>query len=107
MLLLTVREWFGPSREGAATAAAQGRPVPASEVKHRGFVTNKPLGQAIQYLSMHEDAYCSYFTATAIELALLQVSVIDDLNDYEIELARMRLVESLPLTVEQMKDSGV
>jgi hypothetical protein len=101
MLLITMREWFGPSRQVINLGAERIK----AEVRLRAFVTRLPLGQALMRIGAYESAFkARYAKTSAVEFELLQVGIIDDLSDEEIEVSRATLVERLDSSVEQMND---
>ena len=96
MLLLTFRNWNGPTASGRQKADMRGVKI-ERDIREVGLVTRLALGEAIRRVHEYEIAHTAHFDGDfASEYELLQVSVIDDLDDAEIRMARVTLVESLP-----------
>jgi hypothetical protein len=103
MLLITMREWFGPSRWAQGESRISGVPGTTVDIRLRGFVTKLPLGQALRRIKAYQSAFNERNSkVTAIEFELIQATAIDDLDDEEIEMSRVVLVEKLDETVEEM-----
>lgn len=96
MLLLTMREWFGPSESATERNEKSGAAVIGSDVRLRAFVTKLPLGRALMEIRAYEDAFkARYSQVSGIAFELVHVAYIDDLNDSEITAARVSYVERL------------
>lgn len=83
MLLLTVREWLGPSRNADR---------PRSPVVHdelRGFVTRVPLTDALRRLRALEVDYNFRHRNIAVNLSVVSVTAIEDLSDTAIVEGRL------------------
>jgi hypothetical protein len=89
MLLLTLREWLGPSIK-AQDAGKDG----SSRVEYVGMATRLPLAEAIDILHEYEKAYGERYTMSCVNLHLLSVSVIDDLSHTSMEKARVECIET-------------
>lgn len=87
MLLLTVREWVGPTRE----AKIQTKP----HVQLVGMATRLPLGAAIEAIHAYESAYKARFFAMAVEFNVVAVAAIEDLTDDQLAHGRIELIENL------------
>lgn len=98
MLLLTVREWFGPGRDyplDAPHSAITGEKIV-------GMVTHLALANAIQRLHAYRNAFSAQSDRiTAVEFHLIAVTTIDDLDQSDIENAGMRLIEDLAQEVSE------
>lgn len=93
MILLTMRQWLGPSNSTIHNPKSEAK---EAEVKLKGFVTNLSLGDAIRAINQYEKAYnVKYRDVMAVNFELIQVSNIDQLTNEEISMARLELVESL------------
>jgi len=91
MLLLTMREWFGPASRRDPRLIKMN-----TEVGQCAFVTRLPLGDALERIRAYEEAYNTrYARANALQFTLLTVVTIDDLDERQIEIARVVLVETL------------
>jgi hypothetical protein len=99
MLLITMREWSGPGRN----MNPEMRSIWGSETDLRGFVTNLPLGEAIERIDKYSRAYGSRHIA-AIEYRLVSITTIDDLTEEQIRMADTHLVEKLPQSVEDFDE---
>ena len=88
MLLLTVEEWIGPTRDAK-------NPMP-ERTRLRGWVTCHALPSAIMTLRAYEDGFNARrrHAGIAINMRLLCVAQIDDLSPVEIAAARLELIEN-------------
>jgi len=103
MLLITMREWFGPSREALNRRQSEGGPVLDVDIRQRAFITSMPLGQAIRRVRAYESSFNERYRKTsAIEFDLLQVVEIDNLDDEEINMSRAIHVEKLGQAPEEV-----
>lgn len=94
MLLLTVREFLGPSM----LALRAGDPPERS--KHdtlRGFVTRLSLGDAMLRLRAYEDVFRAKYDRTAVNFNVVAAMAIEDLTPEQIAAGRLELVEELEL----------
>lgn len=87
MLLLTVEEWVGPTRDAK-------NPIP-ERTRLRGWVTHHALPSAIMTLRAYEAGYNARHldAGIAVNMRLLSVAQIVDLSPVEIAAARLELVE--------------
>ncbi len=93
MLLLTVREWLGPSRNAAD---------PLSPVRERlvGMVTRRSFASAVRALREYEEAYKERYSQLAVEFSVvgvseMSVSVADSMTEGAIALARIEDIDDL------------
>lgn len=95
MLLLTLREWIGATRDSRLF------PHVMSD-KTIGMVTRLSLGKAILLLNYYEIAYRKRYKDVDICFSLLSVSEIEDLTDMCVEMARLSVVEDLTSTLPEI-----
>lgn len=95
MLLITMREWLGPGRRMSTEENLKWK----EKVRHSGFVTRLPLGEAIERIKQYSDAYKARYPL-AVEFELISVSEIDYLTDEQIEISGAVFVEKLAQRVE-------
>lgn len=95
MLILTYRVWWGLTDLGKSELKRKGLDEPESKIKHQGFATRMPLGKAIQCVKDYETEWKNAYPHTATEYELLQVSIVENLSDEEVVMARMQLIEHL------------
>ena len=96
MLLITMHEWLGPSREMMCRADALSH---SKEVKERAasFVTSLSLGEALLRIKGYERAYNErYRSVKAVNFTLQGVTEIPPLTDEQIEAANLEVVERTP-----------
>ncbi len=102
MLLLTLREWFGPGRDYPPER-------PASAItgeKIVGMVTHLALTDAIRRLHAYQNAFSAQSARiTAVEFHLIAVTEIDDLDQNDIENAGMSLIEDLMQAWPQLSET--
>jgi len=92
MLLIRFTVWFGPSRYRDHSL-----PDMPPKVTQEAHATRLGLAEAIRRVRAYEDAFkARYAKVAATEFTLLGVDEIDDLDDETLDLARVRLIESLP-----------
>ena len=92
MLLLTMREWSGPTSELSDEIR---RISPVSE-RLQGFVTNLELGEAIEMIYKYADAFKAHHKELALTYSLVAVSEIGVLSKTQRVLADVIYVEQLP-----------
>ena len=98
MLLIRFTVWFGPSRDRDPSL-----PEMPVTVTQEAYATRLSLLDAIRHVRAYEDAVkARYAKVTATELTLLGVDAIDDLDDEALDLARVRLIESLPTEADKV-----
>lgn len=91
MLLIQVREWFGPGRD----CPDQADETHARYNQPQGFVTRLPLGKAILELKRYSDAFNQSKPMSAVEFSITGAWEIDDLSDEEMSAGDLRLIENL------------
>lgn len=99
MLLLTVREWCGPTQE----ARIQTKP----HVQLVGMATRLQLGEAIEAIHAYEVAYKKRFFAMAVEFNVVAVASIQDLTDEQLTQGRIELIENLRSRIAEMQAERV
>ncbi|RYE43956.1 MAG: hypothetical protein EOP24_26270 [Hyphomicrobiales bacterium] len=101
MLLITMHEWFGPSKARTSRAG----PRMEVERRHRGFITSLSLGEAIERIRAYEEAFnARYSEHTALNFELLSASKVDELTEEQIDSARVVHVEKLDESLDGMND---
>ncbi len=99
MLLIRFNVWFGPSRHAKATNEGQ----IAQRVDLEAYATRLSLSEAIRRVRAYEEAFrIRYREVSAVVFSLIGVDEIDNLDDATLEIARVRLIESLPMDPEQI-----
>lgn len=97
MLMITMREWFGPSKAGFNGPLDLQQKV---EIRLRGFVTEYPLADALRKIRRYQEAFNKRYAAgSAIEFELLSVTTIDHLPEDVVEISGAVHVEKLKQSV--------
>lgn len=94
MLLITVNEWFGPTRGNEDN-------VPSMDCM-TSLVTHMRLPEALLHLHAYQEAHNTKYTASAITYVLLTVATIEYLNPDVREKMDLQLIEDLPTTVDKI-----
>lgn len=96
MLLIQVREWFGPTRQC---------PEDVRETAHRyervqGYVTEWELGHAIMELKRYSIEFTKKHPYSAVEHSILSVCEIPTLTSIERNTGDLFMIENLIKTLE-------
>ncbi len=101
MLLLTFKNWFGPSRKTHPVRTDfknfyPDHPIIEPETRTEAFVTMLPLGEALDRVYLYETLFKEHSLYTASEYSLIGVTSIENLTEDQIYHAKLRIVEELP-----------